>query len=58
MSENIAQSSNDFLVSLEDIKPTVNENLGFRNPLMDFPGGTVDKTLPAKAGHMDLIPGP
>ena len=40
------------------IKPTVNENLGFRNPLMDFPGGTVDKTLPAKAGDMDLIPGP
>ena len=24
----------------------------------DFPGGTVDKNLPANAGDMGLIPGP
>ena len=24
----------------------------------DFPGGTVDKSLPANAGDMGLIPGP
>ena len=24
----------------------------------DFPGGTVDKNLPASAGDMSLIPGP
>ena len=24
---------------------------------MDFPGGTVDKNLPANAGHVGLIPG-
>ena len=26
-------------------------------PLQDFPGGTVDKNLPADAGDMGLIPG-
>ena len=26
--------------------------------LLDFPGGTVDKSLPAKVGDTNLIPGP
>ena len=29
-----------------------------RNEKEDFPGGTVDKDLPASAGHMGSIPGP
>ena len=32
--------------------------MALRNYFRDFPSCTVDKTPPANAGHMDLIPGP
>ena len=40
------------------MKPPIIKSLIKTPPFGDFPGGTVDKNLPANAGDTGLIPGP
>ena len=39
------------------IMEILNKNKVLKAGNVDFPGGTVDKNLPANAGHRGLIPG-
>ena len=43
---------------MQNVRQSTKLQFSQRNEKEDFPGGTVDKDMPANAGHMGSIPGP